>query len=48
MNVIHSTKNALKCLTKKNFLKQLEEMNEKLEKIQKDLNQFLDKTRKEF
>lgn len=23
-------------------------MNEKLEKIQKDLNQFLDKTRKEF
>jgi len=48
MERIHAEKNALRSLTKKGFLKLLEELDVKLEGIQKNLNQYLETKRVSF
>lgn len=48
MERIHKERNALRCLTKVNFIPDLQSLNRKLESIQKQLNQLLKSKRALF
>lgn len=48
MQEIYETRNAKKCLSSDEFLKELQEMTLKLDESQKKLNDLLERNRKDF